>query len=327
MSLKNMSGGKLRSLTAEEKKVAKVVFKTCFKLKHGEKVLVVTDPVKLQKEAAVFFEGAKAFTNQVDLIEFEGMTENAQEPPARVTKMMKQHEVILLVTRYSLSHTRARQEANKQGARIASLPDITLEMMLRTMSIDYDKMAKLSESLATRLSQAKQLSLSSLTGTNLNLNLSGRKGIADTGKLDQPGSFGNLPAGEAFIAPLETQVEGILIIDGALADIKLDKAIKVEIKKGVAVNITGGQAATELKKAMTKAGKNARVVAEFGIGTNSKAILSPNVLESEKVLGTCHIAFGDNVGMGGVNQAPFHSDGIILKPTVIIDGKTLHLAA
>ena len=64
---------------------------------------------------------------------------------------------------------------------------------------------------------------------------------------------------------------------------------------------------------------NERVACELGIGTNPKAILSSEILESEKVHGTCHIAFGKNDTFGGVNDAPFHADGLIKYPVLSID--------
>ena len=62
-------------------------------------------------------------------------------------------------------------------------------------------------------------------------------------------------------------------------------------------------------------------LAEFGIGTNPKAKLIGNVLEDEKVLGTCHIALGDNSTFGGRVNAGIHVDGIIKHPTIKLDGK------
>jgi len=58
------------------------------------------------------------------------------------------------------------------------------------------------------------------------------------------------------------------------------------------------------------------VIAEFGVGTNPKAGLKTNILESEKILGTIHVAFGDNATFGGRNRAAFHQDFLVFKPTV-----------
>jgi leucyl aminopeptidase (aminopeptidase T) len=46
-------------------------------------------------------------------------------------------------------------------------------------------------------------------------------------------------------------------------------------------------------------GGHGRSIAELGIGTKPAAILTGNVLEDEKVIGTMHLAFGTS----GVNVA------------------------
>jgi len=78
----------------------------------------------------------------------------------------------------------------------------------------------------------------------------------------------------------------------------------------------------EFKERMWKL-KNARNVAEFGIGTNSKAILSGIGLEEEKVLGTCHVAFGSNFDFGGTVKADVHWDIVLLKPTIHFDNNKI----
>jgi leucyl aminopeptidase (aminopeptidase T) len=42
-------------------------------------------------------------------------------------------------------------------------------------------------------------------------------------------------------------------------------------------------------------------------------------LEDEKVLGTVHVAVGDNSTFGGSVKAGVHLDGIIMKPTLKLD--------
>jgi leucyl aminopeptidase (aminopeptidase T) len=60
-------------------------------------------------------------------------------------------------------------------------------------------------------------------------------------------------------------------------------------------------------------------VAELGIGTNEKAILTGNILEDEKILGTAHIAFGASAAIGGNVQVPVHLDVVSMRPEVTID--------
>ena len=70
-------------------------------------------------------------------------------------------------------------------------------------------------------------------------------------------------------------------------------------------------------------GEQGTNLAELGVGTNDRAKLTGNVLEDEKILGTCHVAFGASKSIGGTIQVPVHLDCIVTRPTVEIDGQTL----
>ncbi|HHX50174.1 MAG TPA: aminopeptidase, partial [Clostridia bacterium] len=62
---------------------------------------------------------------------------------------------------------------------------------------------------------------------------------------------------------------------------------------------------------------------ELGIGLNDQAVLSGIVLEDEKVVGTVHIALGDNSTFGGTVEVASHLDGVLLKPTLWLDGRRI----
>src|SRR6185369_11405562 len=71
-----------------------------------------------------------------------------------------------------------------------------------------------------------------------------------------------------------------------------------------------------------------RNIAELGIGTNDQASRPGNILEAEKILGTVHIALGDNSGFGGTVSTPFHEDYVFYSPTlhaVMADGSRIPL--
>jgi leucyl aminopeptidase (aminopeptidase T) len=308
----------MRLLSDEEKRIGRMVFEKSFDITNDENVLIVCDPGK-REEASIFFELAKQYTSNLSYIIFEGMTENAQEPPEDILEAMKTSDIAILATSYSLSHTQARKAASAAGTRIASLPGITLEMMKRILVNDPGTMRRDSERIAALLTTGDQVTLTSAQGSNLSFSIRGRDGIPDTGILSHPGEFGNLPAGEAFIAPVEGTANGLLIVDGAIADVELDALVKITIEDGIAKWISGGKAARELTRRMNAAGDKARVLCELGIGTNPAARLSSNVLEAEKVYGTCHVAFGDNSTFGGINFVFFHTDCVIANPTITID--------
>jgi leucyl aminopeptidase (aminopeptidase T) len=103
----------------------------------------------------------------------------------------------------------------------------------------------------------------------------------------------------------------------------VEEPIKMTVESGYVTEITGGHGARMLEDAIADLGKPARNIAELGVGTNDRAIITGKVLEDEKVLGTVHLALGNNVGFGGTCDVPVHLDGIILRPTLVIDDEVI----
>ena len=136
------------------------------------------------------------------------------------------------------------------------------------------------------------------------------------------GQWGNLPTGEAYLAPIEGQSHGVVVVDGSMAGVGLVRTpIRITVEDGFATAIEGGEEADRLRGLLDPHGRDARNVAEFGIGTNDQAILTGVILEDEKVMGTIHIAFGDNKSMGGSVRVASHLDGLVMSPTVWLDDR------
>jgi leucyl aminopeptidase (aminopeptidase T) len=289
---------------------AKIAIKQCMNVKKNDKVLVITDTPTEAIGHALFSEAEKIANTMMLKIQPTG--EHGTEPPARVGKIMREFDVIFLATEYSLSHTDARRKATKKGARIASLPGITKDIFERTVPIDYKKMEKQILRLEKAFKNINKVRIKSTSGTDLILDVKGRGRELDIGLFIERGMWGNLPAGEICLAPADAN--GVLVIDQMETICK--PKTKVLIRNGLAQEVEGDPA---FKKKLWTI-KNAKKVAELGIGTNPKAILSGNVLEDEKVLGTCHIAFGDNTSYdGGKNRAEVHWDGSVIQPTIWFD--------
>jgi len=302
-------------------KSAQVTLSECMGVKEGETVLIVSDE-PLRELGFLFFEEAKKMGTEALYMEIIPRENHGVEPPDALAEAMKKAHVVLLVTSKSLSHTVARKNACKAGARIASMPGITPEMMARTLSASYREIAENCMKYADWLKGSKEIHIMSPGGTDLKFSVSGREIHADTGILHSPGDFGNLPAGEVFAAPVEGSAHGILVVDGSMAGIGLlEEPVKMEVREGYVVNIEGGDSAEKLREILNRYGRDSYNIAELGIGLNPRAEITGFVLEDEKVLGTVHIALGDNSTFGGKVSVPSHLDGVILKPTVVVDGK------
>lgn len=299
----------------------KVITKSmCVKL--GEKVLIVTDKNKMTIGKALY-DAAQKVTDNVKLIETPIGKISGEEPPEYVAKEMLNYDVILIPTTKSLSHTKARREAVDKGARLATLPNITKEVFMRTMEVDYNEISERTNKLKRFLNGGKKVKIMTDKGTDISMSIDGRKCSGGAGIYNIPGFWGNLPGGEACLAPLEGTTSGILIIDGSVLKQKVSEPIKVIIKDGYAIEFEGDALATKLKETLGKIGKDAFAIAELGIGTNHKAIITGNILEDEKVLGTAHIAFGNNKSYGGNIDVPVHLDAVFYKPTIYVDNKKI----
>jgi len=265
-------------------------------------------------------EAGKQLCKESILVEMKSREINGEEPPFAISEMMKMVDVVVIPTAKSLTHTDARRNAVKEGVRVGTMPGISVEIMSRCLNADFDKIVELTEYVAKRLEGVKTVKVVTEAGTNLVMPIEGRMIIPSTGVLREKGQSGNMPSGETYLAPIEGKSNGTLVIDGSMAGIGVIKTpIKVEIRDGYAEEITGGEEAQRLIAMLDKNGREARAVAEFGIGTNYKAILSGQILEDEKVLGTIHVAFGNNLTMGGSIAVNSHLDGLVKSPDVYFD--------
>ena len=308
-----------RVLTTKLIKAANITINDCLGVKKGERVVVVTDE-PCRTVGYVLWDRLRQTTDPI-LIEIAPRQIHGQEPPKMVADILKTSDVFIIPTSRSLTHTHARIEACRRGARGTTMPGITLQMFERTMNVDYKQIARLTTKIATLLSKVKQAIITTQHGTRLEIYLTGRKGHIDTGSIKKPGQFSNLPAGEAYIAPLEGRSNGSVVIDGSFAPIGfLKEKVFLEIKGGKIAKVRGNR---KLKSIFDKYGRKERTLCEFGVGTNYKAKITGEVLEDEKVLGSIHIAFGNNLGFGGKNKAKIHLDGVIKAPSVWLDGKLI----
>jgi len=288
----------------------------------GEEVLVVCNPATEEIGALMRIEaqGDGATATLAVMSERESA---AGEPPDVVAAAMVEADVVLAPTVQSLSHTDARGKASAAGVRIGSLPGVTEDMLTRLMTSDLSEVRRRGWALSGFLNGGAEARITCRHGSDLRLGLGSRLSIVDAGELGSRGAFGNLPCGEAFIAPIEGTAEGTLVVDGSIAEVGLlDTPTSLIIRGGHLTDATGGDgdALMELLGAHGEDGFN---VAELGIGTNEEALLTGNVLEDEKILGTCHVAFGASAAIGGTVQVPVHLDCVILEPTVEIDGETI----
>jgi aminopeptidase len=311
------------NLSGELLSAARVAVGDCMGVKAGERVLIVTDE-PLRTIGYALWQEAKSLGTEVMLVEMLPRKTNGEEAPPEIAELMKQVDVVLCPTSKSLTHTDSRRNASAKGVRIATLPGVTEEIMVRCMNADYNEIARKTYKLCEMLEKTETVRVTAPRGTDIAMPIKGRTAHASSGLFREKGQWGNLPTGEAYLAPVEGISNGVVVVDGSMASVGMVKTpIKIIVKDGFATDITGGSEAKRLIELLEPHGKDARTVAEFGIGTNDKAILTGAILEDEKVMGTIHIAFGDNKSMGGSVRVASHLDGLIKEPTVWFDDRVI----
>ena len=295
----------------------RTVVRRCLGVAEGESVVVVVDPQTRTIGEALRDEAAAAGADAVLALMDERATDGT-EPPAPVAAALRECDVFIAPTSRSLSHTSARKRATDAGARGATMPGVTEDMLGRVMAVDFDTMATRSKAVAAVLEAGTRAHVTCPRGSDLRLALDGRAGISDDGRLTAKGAFGNLPCGEGFVAPASG--EGAVVASSfARLGISVEPAT-LTVAEGRIVAADGGLGPQfiELLLAHGELGTN---LAELGVGTNDRARLTGNVLEDEKILGTVHVAFGASAGIGGTVSVPIHLDVVVLDASLEVDGQ------
>ncbi|QKQ98750.1 aminopeptidase [Candidatus Nanohaloarchaea archaeon] len=299
---------------------AETIVNQCLNVQDGEEVLVVNDGNDSDLIDALF-EVIDSRDVEGTYIEYEEPENHGEEPPEKVADAMQAADVVIAPTKKSLSHTDARREACDAGSRVATLPGINKTIWNSSLQADYSEVERISEKVYELLEDTDEVRITTPSGTDLTFEIDIDLFHTDTGIIHEPGDFGNLPAGEAD--------GGILNVNGTLVTDHFPFApegteVEIEDSEAVAVKHVGDET-SGLAEAFENI-EGARNLAEFGFGTNPKATLIGNVLQDEKVLGTVHIAFGDNSsympdGHERKVSCDIHWDTVCEKPTVWFDDR------
>ncbi len=298
------------------------LIRDCLDLNPSEEMLVICNPIT-EELGALLRINAQGEGGEATLAVISERESHAAEPPRAVAAAMLAVNIVVAPTIQSISHTEARRAATEAGVRVASMPGVTGEMLARVMGADLKLLRKRGASVGRALGAGAEARITCANGSDLRLGLEDRTAIVDAGALNMRGAFGNIPCGEAFIAPLEGTAEGTLIVDGSIAAIgRLTEPVELTVREGHLTEASGPEGA-QLMELLTEHSSEGTNVAELGIGTNECAILTGNILEDEKILGTAHVAFGASAAIGGTVQVPVHLDCVVLRPTVEVDGATI----
>ncbi|VVB89550.1 Uncharacterised protein [uncultured archaeon] len=137
-------------------------------VKPDESLLIITDTATSPLIAQAIFDAASSIGCEVMLIEMLPRAHSGMEPPKAIAEAMRNVDVVIAPTSKSLSHTQARTKCGCGGARMATMPGITEEMMVNGgITADYKKVSKLVLNTRSILSSAKEIRVTTNLGTDV----------------------------------------------------------------------------------------------------------------------------------------------------------------
>ena len=309
------------------REAAETAIHQCLALEADESCVVVTDDERVDIGEALQAVAAEV-TDDAVICRYPPGEQHGAEPPDPVAGALREADVYVAPTTKSLSHTRARSRASDAGARGATMPGITEDVMVAGLDADYEAIDRACEDLLAQVGDADEIRVTSPQGTDIVFEPGSREWRADVGLNHEPGEFSNLPAGEVFVSP-ET-ADGTYVVDGTMRPHgRLEgQRLVFDVEDGYVTRISDDAVRGQVEAAAEEVGRDAYNLAELGIGANVGVTeLVGSVLLDEKAAGTVHVAIGDDAGFGGDVDAPLHLDGVLAEPTVYADGDEVALPA
>jgi len=298
-------------------------------LKKDEKLCIISDK-NTENLGNLFFKNAKENDFDVEHLVMDELKIHGEEPPKIIAESMKKSNLIIGLTSFSIAHSKARINAELMGIRYLSLPDYSKEILSNSaLQENFLQKSEKVISLANKLSMGKKIRIVSEKGTNIELDIENRKGNAAPGFVNNEILLGSPPDIEVNIAPNENYSNGKIVIDGSIPHPEiglLKKPIILKIENGAITSISGDpQIESQLELIFSKYPTKSKILAELGIGYNSKAKLSGNMLMDEGTYGTIHFGFGSNLALGGSNEVNFHLDFVTYEDSIMIDDETIKI--
>jgi leucyl aminopeptidase (aminopeptidase T) len=295
----------------------------------GERLLVISDDVRAAIGQVFAYAGLDngLDTRSVTLSPSEHDHRSEVSPFLREVLIQGRPDLVVNCLRGPTEETPFRikliqLETKYQATRLGHGPGITMDMLthgaLALTTDEYETMHALAQRVILVTEGVDHIRITTPSGTNLHLSITGRRFFTDTKITNE--KWGNLPTGEVLVGPVENSLEGTLVCDLAIGGIgPLPHPLTIQCHHGRATHVDGVDSQVVEKANVALAtDAMASIVGEMAIGLNPRARIVMEFLETEKVYGTTHIAFGRNIDYptGGRNDSANHMDFLISEPTV-----------
>jgi hypothetical protein len=313
-------------------------------VKRGDRLLVLSDTAHDARVWQVVQSILSELGADVTVALFERRPADYYDPPAAVCESMMKSDINVLIASTGMLHCPANFRAMEAGIPAICMDGgMTLEWLQSgAVTDDMRQIAVRKHYVAQDVfgPNAKECRVTSRYGTEFTYRVDDRIFVPplpsdrfDPYKIinfdkDENRKGGNLyyylfPTGEFNVAPIESSAHGKLVIDLTMHHLgRLATPIELTIEQGRVINIDGGADARILRDYLHLYGDDNAYMcpAEASVGVNAKAVVRGIQREDKNIMGTMHFGLGTNIDVGGSVKSKIHMDGVILEPTLYVDG-------
>lgn len=300
-------------------------------VKEGENVVITADTsADFRVVEAVAGAAYSVGANPV-IIHYPTSGKAFEEPIRPVADAVEHADVWIELAYYCSMHTPCFKKALENGARFTCLNGMDVIMLVNTVGrVDYDVLIEFGEYLTDKVHRSNEVIVTDKNGTNL-VGYNQGRGVKHSGQRATKKGYPVMLGGQVSWCPVEETINGKLIFDAALFPPDtlglLNSNVELTLEKGVVTKIEGGKDAAIFEKWLSKFNDpNMFRLAHYSIGFNP-GVTKPTgrIVEDERLFGCIEMGIGSQGAslMGACWDAASHTDGIVSKPTILLDGYKL----
>ena len=308
---------------------ADVIIRDWVRLRAKERLLIVSSQ-NYAAEVEALRASARAVGGRADVLMLEDLHEQVGQYFDTREDAFDRYNAVIGATEYSLITTRAVKRVVARRNRFLSLP-LSTRNGQSMLSYDFLNMSlpksRIMASIIMNCYQnASRIHVTTDLGTDLSFNITGRVPGFFNGCCHDGHGLSSASV-EVYVAPVENDTNGTLILDGSMGYIGVvSSPVQVEIRHGRITSIEDNPSGRKLRQFLRRFHdpEQMMVAAEFGIGLNTRAHCNGNCyIEDESTYGTFHIGFGRNIALGGVQEASGHFDLVTHAPCIYVDNRMI----
>ena len=299
-------------------------------VKAGETLLVLADTwTDMDIAEACLSAGITLGANAQLLVIPRMAPTDTTEFNACVSGAIKGADVILGLCPTMFIEKAATAEARANGARVASTDVIGMEdfAIEGICDVDHRRMIEVAERIGEIWQKTELCRVTSALGTDISFDLRGRPIEIGDGVASEPGTSNFFPGVCVANAPIESTINGVIVVDGNIPPGRLVNApVTVHLESGVITRIEGGADAGQLRAHFAASGDPIGThLCHFTLGLNPLARTSGSIHQDEHVLGAITFGFGDqDLDFGGdVPDCSVHCDLVLTTGKIEVDGQVL----